>query len=153
MRFVEAYSHHNGQEAWHSRDIFEWLTDIFEAPQIKIKAGSTIDIRDYIKKELEREGWGLNVRVDPEADLTVFARKSDLVIQLQTGNISRYAYDLLKIQHLYSKKEIEAAALAIPTRKTAQIIGSNIVNADRICNELNIFDRVITVPLLVIAFE
>ena len=153
MRFVEAYSHHNGAEAWRSRELDEWLTDLFEAPRVKIATKSTAAIRDHVKTELEKDGWAFNVRVDPQSDLTVFARKNDLVIQLQTGNISRYAYDLLKIQHLYSKKEIEAAALAVPTLKAAQTIGSNIVNVERIWNELNIFDRVITVPMLVIAFE
>jgi hypothetical protein len=153
MRFVEAYSHHNGAEAWEARELDEWLTDLFEAPGVKIAPKSTSAIRDHVKAELEKEGWAFNVRVDPGSDLTVFARKNDLVIQLQTGNISRYAYDLLKIQHLYSKKEIEAAALAVPTLKAAQIIGSNIANVERIWNELNIFDRVITVPILVIAFE
>lgn len=153
MRFVEAYSHHNGAEYWRARELDEWLTDIFEAPRVAIAPKSTNAIRDHVKAELEIEGWAFNVRVDPESDLTVFARKNDLVIQLQTGNISRYAYDLLKIQHLYSKKEIEAAALAVPTLKAAQIIGSNIANVERIWNELNIFNRVITVPILLVAFE
>lgn len=153
MKFVAAYSHHSGVDLWKERDHYEWLTDIFEAPKVKIGLRATNDIRQHVKAELEKEGWAFNVRVDPEADLTVFARNGDLVVQLQTGNISRYAYDILKIQHLYSKKEIEVAALAIPTKDAAQAIGSNIANAERIWNELNIFNRVITVPLMIIAFE
>jgi hypothetical protein len=153
MKFVATYSHHNGVDVWKERELYEWLTDIFEAPRVKIGARATNDIRQHVKAELEKEGWAFNVRVDPEADLTVFARNGDLVVQLQTGNISRYSYDILKIQHLYSKKEVEAAALAIPTKDAAQAIGSNIANAERIWNELNIFDRVITVPLMIIAFE
>jgi hypothetical protein len=153
MRFVASYSHHNGVGFWRNRDLYEWLTDIFEAPKIRIGPGLTADIRQHVKKELEREGWAFNVSIDAQTDLAVFARKNDLVIQLQTGNISRYAYDILKIQHLYLKKEIEAAALAVPTKDAAQLIGSNISNVERIWNELNIFDRVITVPLMVIAFR
>lgn len=153
MRFVEAYSHHNGREAWQSRELDEWLTDLFEAPSVSIGSGATMGIRDHLRAELEKDGWAFNVRVDPQADLTVFAKKNELVIQVQTGNISRYVYDLLKIQHLYSKREIEAGALAVPTKEAAQQIGSNIANIDRIWNELRIFDRVITVPLLVIAFD
>ena len=153
MKFVATYSHHNGVDVWKNRDSYEWITDIFQAPKVKIRQRSTTDIRQHIKNELEKEGWAFNVRIDAESDLTVFARNGDLVIQLQTGNISRYAYDILKIQHLYSKKEIEAAALAIPTKNAAQSIGSNIANVERIWNELQIFDRVITVPLMIIAFE
>lgn len=152
MKLIATYSHHNGVDVWKERELYEWLTDIFEVPKIKIGPKATSDVRAHVRAELENEGWGFNVRVDAEADLTIFARKSDLVVQLQTGNISRYAYDILKIQHLYTKKEIEAGALAIPTREAAQKIGSNIANAERIWNELNIFDRIITVPLMIIAF-
>ncbi len=151
MRFVATYSHHNGVDVWRDRELYEWLTDIFEAPSVNSR--NTNEIRLHVKSELEKEGWAFNVRVAPEADLTVFAKNGDLAIQLQTGNISRYAYDLLKFQHLYSKREIEAAVLAIPTKDAAQAIGSNIANAERIWNELNIFDRVITVPIMIIAFE
>lgn len=153
MKFVATYSHHNGVDVWKERELYEWLTDIFEAPKVKIGLQATANIRQYVKAELEKEGWAFNVNVDSETDMTIFARKGDLVVQLQTGNISRYAYDVLKIQHLYMKKEIEAAALAIPTKNAAQAIGSNIANVERIWNELNIFDRIITVPLMIIAFE
>ena len=152
MRLVATYSHHNGVDVWKSRDLFEWVTDIFIAPSVRIERGGTADIRDHVKRELGNKGWAFNVRVDPEVDLSVFAKKSDLVFQVQTGNISRYAYDLLKIQHLYSKKEVEGAALAVPTKEAAKKLGSNIAYDERICNELNIFDRVITVPLMIITF-
>ena len=153
MRFNAAYSLHNGVDIWKERDLYEWVTDIFEAPTITVGSRTTTEIRDHIKSEFEKEGWAFNVRVDAESDLTIFARKGDLVAQPQTGNISRYVYDVLKIQHLYLKKEIAAAVIAVPTKDAAVRIGSNIANIDRIWNELNIFDRVITVPLMAIAFE
>lgn len=153
MKLVATYSHHNGVDVWQDRELYEWVTDIFEAPKVKVGDVATTVIREHVKSELEKEGWAFNVRVDAESDLTIFARKDDLVFQLQTGNISRYAYDLLKIQHLYSKKEIDGAILAIPTKAAAVKIGSNIANVERIWNELNIFDRTITVPIMVIAFE
>lgn len=152
MEFVTAYSHHRGLEAWRGHNLFQWLTQVFSAPDIQIAPRATPLIRKHIKDELALAGWAFNVRIDSHVELSVFARKNDLVIQLQTGNISRYAYDLLKIQHLYAKKSITAAALAVPTREASQILGSNIAHVDRICSELEIFDRVITVPLIVIAF-
>lgn len=153
MRFEASYSHHHGVDVWQDRDLYEWITDLFEIPNLMIGDARTTAIRDQLKSGLEKEGWAFNVRVDAEADLSVFAKNDDLVIQLQTGNISRYAYDLLKIQHLYAKKEISAAALAVPTKKAAQLIGSNITNAERVWNELQIFNRFITVPMMLIAFE
>jgi len=153
MKFAASYSHHNGEDIWKERGYCSWLKNIFEMPDINIGQCATTDIREHVKAELEQKGWAFNARVDPETDLTVFSRSEDLVVQLQTGNISRYAYDILKIQHLYSRKEIIAAALAIPTKNAAQAIGSNIANTERIWNEIKTFNQTITVPLLIIAFE
>ena len=153
MRLAATYSHHGGVDVWRDRDIYEWATDLFEAPKIKVGDAPTSDIRKYLKAQLEADGWAFNVQVDAESDLTVFARKDDLGFQLQTGNISRYAYDLLKLHHLYVKKEIESAVLAVPTKTAAQKIGSNIAHIDRIWKEINIFNRTITIPMMIISFE
>jgi hypothetical protein len=79
--------------------------------------------------------------------------QDDLAFQLQTGNMSRAPYDLLKLQYLFQSKKIQAAGIALPTREAAKIIGDNIANAERVIKELELFDRVITVPILVVAFE
>lgn len=153
MKLTGTYSHHHGVDIWKGHEQYEWVTDVFEAPKLKVGPRCTAAIRAHLKQELEVQGWGFNIRVDAESDLTVFARKGDLIIQIQTGNISRYAYDLVKIQHLYMKKEIDAAVLAVPTKKAAVKIGSNVANCERIWNELNVFDRLITVPLMLVGFE
>lgn len=153
MKLSGTYSHHGGQELWCARNLYEWATDVFEAPKLEVGSCSTVEIRDHVKAELTLAGWAFNVKVDPESDLTVFAKKGDLAIQLQTGNVSRYAYDMLKLQHLYIKREIEGAILAIPDKAAALSIGSNIVNVERVINEIEIFDRFITVPIMIIAFE
>ena len=62
-------------------------------------------------------------------------------------------YDLLKLQYLFSRNKIEAAALAVPTKSGALSLGSNIANYDRLCGELQLYDRIITLPILVVAFE
>lgn len=153
MHFEEAYSHHNGRDQWRDRDLDEWLTDVFERPDLTIVPGSTTSIRDHVKTEFAAEGWAYDVKIDQQIDLTVFGVKDDLAFQLQTGNISRAAYDLLKLQHLYSSRRIKAAALAVPTKIAANKIGSNIANFERIMNELSIFDLTITVPIFLIGFE
>jgi hypothetical protein len=132
MNFVEGYSHRNGNVEWEKRELHDWIKDVFNAPSIEVKAGSTTPIREHVRHELT---------------------KDDLAIQLQAGNISRAFYDLLKLQYMFQRNKIEAATLAVPTKLGAQRIGSNIANFERICAELQLYDRVITVPLLVIAFE
>ena len=143
MQFSEAYSHHNGRDQWRDRELDEWLTDVFEIPGLMIGPGSTTSIRDHVKSELAAEGWAYDVKIDQNFDLTVFGMKDDLAFQLQTGNISRAAYDLLKFQHLFTVQRIEAAALAVPTKKAANSIGSNVASFERIMSELRLFDRTI----------
>lgn len=153
MKYIEAYSHHNGEAEWQKRDLFEWLTDVFAAPAIDVCKGSTTTIRNHIRSQFENEGWSGEVRIDPRYDLTVFSIREDMLFQVQTGNISRAMYDLLKIQYLYSVGKIEACALAVPSATAAQRLGSNIANFNRVMNELVLFDRVISIPLLLISFE
>lgn len=153
MKFVEAFSLHSGDAEWQRRELDEWLTDLFEAPTIAIEPGCTGRIRTHLRDELTKAGWSCNVRVDPRFDLTVTGRFRDLAFQIQTGNVSRAMYDLLKLEYLYAEKKIEAAALAVPTKAAAEIIGSNVANVERIWGEVQLFDRIITLPLLLVSFE
>lgn len=154
MNFVEGYSHRNGNVEWEKRELDEWLTDAFNAPAIKLEAHATAAIRGHIRSELTKEGWSEELYIARDlAGATIFSQKGDLAIQLQTGNISRVFYDLLKLQYLFNRNKIEAAALAVPTRSGASLLGSNIANFERLCSELELYDRIITVPILVVAFE
>lgn len=146
-------NHHGADTIWERRKLKNWLKDVFEAPDVEIARRCTHVIRDHVEREFRNEGWALNVRLNQELGLTVFAIKDDLAFQLQTGNMSRAPYDLLKLQYLFQSKRIEAAALALPTKVAARAIGDNIANAERVINELELFDRVISVPIIVVAFE
>ncbi len=153
MKLAWIYDHHNGDANWADRELRDWLTDVFEAPSIRLRQGVTQEIRQHGRTEFEREGWAINVKIDPASDLSVFAMKDDLSVHLQTGNMSRAPYDLLKLQYLYTSKRIEAAALALPTRTGSLALGSNIAHADRVSSEMRLFNRIITVPILLVAFE
>lgn len=154
MNFIEGYSHRHGYDEWEKRELYEWLTDVFNIPALNLEPHATPAIRDYVRRELTAEGWSEELRIAPNfVAVTVFSQKDDLAIQLQTGNVSRVFYDLLKLQYLFSRGKIEAAALAVPTRRGAQSLGSNIANSERLCAELQLYDRIITLPILVIAFE
>jgi hypothetical protein len=153
MKLQYIYDHHHGRAAWEEREQYEWITDVFEAPGIKIQAGCTNDIRNHISNEFIAEGWALNVKIDQELRNTVTAIKDDLAFQIQTGNMSRAPYDLLKLEYLRQSKKIKAAAFALPTKFAAEKIGSNIANFERVSKELAVFEHVIHVPILLIAFE
>ncbi len=154
MKLAYTYdNHHEAGAVWENRDLKEWLTDVFEEPSISIGKRCTGAIREHVEKEFLNDGWAMDVRLDSESMIKVFSLKNDLAFQLQTGNMSRAPYDLLKLEYLYKSGRIEAAALALPTREAAKEIGDNIASAERVIRELKLFDRVITVPILVVAFE
>ena len=153
MHIVNTLSHNEGIKVWKQLDLYDSITAIFEAPALLVQERSTTTIRQHVKKHLAATGWAFNVRIDAQTALSVFARKDNLAFQLQTGNISRYAYDLLKLQFLHSKGEVDAAALAVPTKTASHRIGSNVAHADRIWNELTLFDCIITLPIMLVAFE
>lgn len=154
MRLAYTYEeHYNAGSEWEKRELKEWLTDVFEAPAIKIRKGCTTDIRAHVEGEFLNEGWALDVRLDSDSMIKVFSTKEDLAFQLQTGNMSRAPYDLLKLEYLYKSGRIETAALALPAQDAAKKMGDNIAYAERVIRELKLFDRVITLPLLIVAFE
>ena len=137
MRFAGAYSLHSGDEEWHRRELYEWLTALFEAPAIEIEAGCTGRIRAHLRDELTNAGWSYMVRIDPNFDLTVTGRFGDLAFQVQTGNISRAMYDLLKMEYIYKQKRIECAALALPTKAAAESDRPNVAHTDRVWGEFS----------------
>lgn len=154
MKLAYTYDgHHSAGSEWEDRGLKEWLTDVFEAPEIIINKGCTVLIRNHVESEFLNEGWAIGVNLEQGHGLKVFAEKGDLAFQLQTGNMSRAPYDLLKMEYLFKIKRIAAAAIGLPTPEAAKLIGDNIANAERIIRELQLFDRVITVPILVVAFE
>lgn len=153
MKLAWEYNHKNGATEWQRRAMHDWLTDIFEVPALKLRRGVTSEIRQHVRNEFENEGWAINVKIDPDYDLSVFAMKDDVAVHLQTGNMSRAPYDLLKLQYLHQTNRIQAAALALPTKDGADLIGSNIANAERVSSELQLFSHIITVPILLVAFE
>lgn len=153
MKISFSYDHRNAIAEWTKRESHEWLEDVFEAPALKIKGGCTTAIRSHVQAECQAAGWATGVKINQDLGLTIFAMKKDAAMQLQMGNVSRAPYDLLKLQHLWQTGRIETAALALPTKAAAEIIGSNIANAERMCNELKVFDRIITCPIVIVAFE
>src|SRR5262245_34880938 len=105
MRFERACSLHGGEAEWQRRELYEWLAGLFDAPEIEIEPGCTGRIRAHLRDKLTNVGWSYSVRVDPNFDLTVTGRFRDLAFQIQTGNISRAMYDLLKMEYLYEQKK------------------------------------------------
>lgn len=148
-----AHSQHDGEGIWRARGRYEWLCSLFEAPSFEIGKGDGDRIRDHLDRQLTGAGWAIGARIDNMSNLTITARGNDLGFQVQTGNMSRGAYDFLKLQHMYLSGAIEAAALALPTKSASRVLGDNIANGDRFWKEAQLFKRQLTVPLVLVEFE
>ena len=130
MRLAWEYNHHSGSEEWVRRGLREWLTGILEVPRIRLRPGVTSDIRQHVRAEFEKEGWAINVKIDPDYELSVFAIRDDLAVQLQTGNMSRAPYDLLKLQYLHLARRIAAAVFrpAAANSRTCASTAKRLIN-------------------------
>jgi len=153
MQYIENYSHQNGEDHLKTKQLYEWTISIFQAPHIKIAKGCTAVVREHVRSKLLDNGWSGEIPIDTAFDLTVFSIGDNTAFQIQTGNITRAFYDLLKLEFLYKRGRIESAVLAVPSLNASKKIGQNIANFTRVMNELGLFKNVITVPLTLISFE
>ncbi len=153
MKIERIQSFHGGKEVWEKASQIDWLNELFNTDNVNIKPGGSEQIRSHVEMGLAKAGWALNAPVDNEFNLVITGKKSNLGFQIQTGNISRAMYDLLKLQTMYLNRVIDSACLAVPSGVAASIIGGNLANANRISDELRLFGRHITVPLVLLAFE
>jgi len=153
MKLSEVYYHQGAKEIWDKKGQNDWLQNLMNNPNITIAPRVTSKIRDYLKEELLKDGWSNEMPLSLETDLTISAKKDDLAIQIQTGNICRAPYDFLKLQYLYLEGDIKSSALIVPSKEAAKSIGSNIANFDRLKKELQLFRKTITIPLILISFD
>lgn len=123
------------------------------AVNIKVTKGAAPKIRGALTSELIGRGWSTEAEISGSSRMTVTSMKSKVGLCLQTGNISRMYADLLKLQKLYMDGTIIAATMIVPTHACARDMGDNIVNANRLERELEIFRKVIHLPVLVYSFE
>lgn len=153
MRAGQIESFHGGAETWNRYSSVEWVKSLLEKESIIIKQGSSEEIRDAIRKELLIDGWVLDAQLSIDFGLTITGLKKTLGFQIQTGNISRAAYDYLKLQYLYEKREIECACLVVPSSAAAAEIGGNLAHFGRLREEMKLFDRIISIPMLLVSFD
>lgn len=114
----------------------------------------TQKIRESIFNQLQECGWSDGIRIDPtNSKIDITSIRADVGLCLQTGNMSRFYADILKLQTLYAEKKIKAAIYIAPQRAFARSIGQNLVNFERFVRELEIFYKTVTVPILIYGIE
>jgi hypothetical protein len=106
-----------------------------------------------IEGALTNAGWSGEVRLAGASGITITSAKLGVGLCLQTGNMSRMYADLLKLQQMFLKGSIKVGVMIVPGLLAAKEMGENIINADRLKRELDIFRSVIHMPLVVFAFD
>ena len=146
------YEHRSGLKVVPD-DVIKSLSQMIESIEAELSKNTVTIINKAIKNKLAQEGWTGEYRLDPVSKITITSYFSGIGLCLQTGNISRIYADLLKLQTLYVKGKISSGIIIIPEQNAAKELGSNMANADRLIRELPIFNQVITMPMVIIAFD
>ena len=148
----------------HTHDHYEGLAALPAAQRKEIEraiTGCTITparraaskIGAAIENSLVTLGWSGEVSLSRESKITITSMKHDVGLCLQTGNMSRMYADLLKLQHMFLNNTIKVGAMIVPSHAAAKKLGDNITDADRLTRELDIFRKVVHMPLVVFAFD
>jgi hypothetical protein len=146
------YSHCAGDTAIPDSVQKEILTAISEIT-IKPARGAVRKIRSAFLTSLKSAGWSSQVTVAEGSNITITSMKDAVGLCLQTGNMARMYADLMKLQTLHREGAIRAAAIVLPSNRTAKLLGGNVADSKRLERELNIFKKAYDVPTMVFGLE
>lgn len=107
------------------------------------------EFRSKLLVELAELGWSDRVRIDSRSNINITSVMHGTGLCVQTGNMSRFYADLLKLETLHRNNLIHSAIYIIPLKHWASEIGSNIANYERFIEELEIFEATVTIPIVV----
>jgi len=149
---IKTFSHNYGEHAVPSEIIFP-VHSMIENLKFSIKSGCATKLREALLEDLRLLGWSGETRIQAGKGITITSMNSEVGLCLQTGNMSRFYADLLKLQALFQKDRAQCAIYILPTKKAASIMGDNLAHFERLTDELTIFKHVITIPMVVIGID
>lgn len=146
---LETYSH-KGAEQLINSNIKNDLIRVLSTTNFEIKEGCGDKLRMTILERLKNLGWSDEFKLDVQSKITLTSSNDNHVLCFQTGNMSRFYADMLKLQYVYQGKKALSAFYILPSKQAAKTIGSNIAHFDRLTAELRLFENIVTIPTLVI---
>lgn len=153
MQTAQTHSHRRAEEELTDKGLLAEVLGLANAPLLGVAPGMAPQIKSHFEARWTELGWANEPTVDPQHNLTINAMKQRVGLTVQTGNVARAFYDLLKFQAMYFHGRVDVAVLMLPTAAGASTLGSNIANFARVTDELGLFFHIVTVPLLVVSFE
>ncbi len=153
MRVEAIWSHREARELLCDMEMYDSILSAVNSPHVQIGRRMTRTIKSHISNQLLHEGWASRVKVSPNAALVLNLFRNSVIVQIQTGNIARVYYDLMKIQAMYDQDLVLCGALILPIASAARVMGSNMAQAERVANELkHVFNKQVQVPILIVGF-
>lgn len=134
-------------------ELLKEMRDLLLGTEFKLNKGSATYLREKLLPALRKQGWSSEMQFCPDSRMTITSIRENCGFCLQTGNMSRFYADLIKLEYLYLNGVIVGGIYVLPTKNAAKKMGSNIANFERMCSELQIFHQVIRLPLVVFGFE
>lgn len=175
MKIVEIFSHRNGKDILESpkfsrsfREFTSILTGLppYRAAQIKKTSAAHVIAPKAMNRWLDTElcvkrDWDwhpLIIDADPQdtkrnSQLRSDYRKDRIEVEVQFGNVARYAYDVYKMAISMALGQADVGIQVVCTKKFAAITGGNIAYYERAVRELERSRLTLIVPLIVIGIE
>lgn len=150
---VKTYLYKCQNDAVENNSVASQILHAIQSISVRLESGCSSRLRQSIQEYLSYLGWSSKVQLSYDSRITITAMKNDCALCLQTGNISRIYADLLKLEYLYRKEKMKLAIYILPTKKNARIMGSNLAYFERLVEELNLFNVIISTPILVIGID
>ncbi len=98
------------------------------------------------------KGWSDKIFLALGSNISITAKKDDVGLCMQTGNVSRVYADLMKLQTLFMNGNIKAGIIIVATTDCARQYTCNAATYERLVRELDLFSQVITMPLVIVGF-
>ena len=175
MKIVDIFSHRNGRDILESPKFissFKEFTDVlrrlppYRAAQVKKTSQAHVmspkAMNCWLDNELcVKRDWDwhpLIIDADPEdkaraSQLRSDFRKNRVEVEVQFGNVARYAYDVYKMAISMALDHADVGIQVVCTKRFAAITGGNIAYFERAVRELERSRLTLIVPLVVIGIE
>lgn len=175
MKTVEIFSHRNGRDILESPKFsaaFTEFTDVltglppFRASKVKKTSAHHVIAPGAMNRWLDNElcvkrDWDwhpLIIETDPadkdhRSQLRSDFRKARIEVEVQFGNVARYAYDVYKMAISLALERADVGVQVVCTKRFAAITGGNIAYFERAVRELERSRLTLIVPLVVIGIE
>jgi Restriction endonuclease BglII len=147
-------NHRQARALLDGRGALKPISNALDAPDVRIVPGGSAAVREHIEAYLNRRGWASPVTVADGYNVQLGFIKDRIVLQVQTGNVARAFYDLMKMQALHHQGKVDCGVLIVPMASASRTIGGNLAQFERVNGELEgIFFHQVTVPVLILGFE